>query len=674
MSGATVTSGVGGERGHPPAAAVTVAAAAGAAVLGALLWASAGRGMNWTLAGNICHSLLLATSGWWLGRSRAGRAVGWLLLGSGTAGAVDVLAAGWTAAGVAAGWPGSQVTAWVQLWLWALFVVPLFTVLPAVFPDGRPPAARLRWVPWLGAAATAVTALDGALGPGPLPVAGDPPPANPLAVGFAPVLSAASALTVGAAVLAAVASLALRWRRADPTQRQQMKFLWYAVAVVLGIELAGGLMPYQVAQTGYFLIPVLLVGAIVLSVRRYRLYDIDPFIRRTAVLAALTTLIFAVYLGIVSLLGTAVGPAPGLALIASAVVAAVAEPVRRRLQRAATRWLFGHRDEPLEALAALRGQLTAVADPSELPATTATAVARALRAPYVSVRLLSDGAHTEVARVGVPVGEPSVEVPLEWRNELVGTLVVGPRAPGEQYSRADLALLAELAHSIGSALHAVRLAAELRTAQERAVHARADERQRLRHDLHDGLGPLLSGIGLALDGVRRGAGDDGPLAADLDLISRQVRSAATAVRRIIDALQPAAVADLGLVGAVSDHLDRCAALPGAPRIAHRHDGVADAALPPAVAEAAYLVVLEAVANVLRHAGARTCTVSLTGGPRLTVQVDDDGGGIGERYVAGVGTGSMRRRVRELGGQFELGPRPGGGTRVRAVFPTGVPDE
>ncbi|MET8908986.1 ATP-binding protein [Micromonospora sp. NPDC004551] len=663
MSGAAVTAGAGGLRGSLRAAAVTAVFAL-AAVTGGLLVIVVGPGGSWTLASNMVHSLLLLAAGWWLRRSPDGRAVGGLLLGAGASGAGAVFAAGWTALG----WPGWQVAAWVQLWLWAMFVVPLFTVLPGIFPDGRPPTPAWRWVPWLGVAATAVTVLDGALGPGPLPTPDQP--ANPLAVGFSPALALASAVAVGAAVLAALASLAVRWRRGNRTQRQQLKFLWYGVALVLTIELVGGLMPRPVAQVGYFLIPVLLVGAIALSVRRYRLYDIDPFIRRTVVLAALTALIFAVYLGVVSVLGTAVGPAPGLALIASAVVAATADPVRRRVQRAVTRWLFGQREEPLEALAALRGQLRAVADPAELPGTTATVVARALRAPYVSVRLLADGVGEEVARVGTPLGEPSVEVPLEWRGELVGTLTVGPRVPGEPYARADLALLTELAHGIGSALHAVRLATELRVVQERAVHARADERRRLRHDLHDGLGPLLSGIGLALDGVRRDAGVDARLAADLQVISGQVRSAATAVRRIIDAMQPAAVADLGLVRAVAEHLDRCAALAGAPSFRYVHRSVADADLAPAVAEAAYLVVLEAVANVLRHARAATCTVSLTGGGGLGVRVDDDGCGIGERYVAGVGTGSMRRRVRELGGRFELGSRPGGGTRVAAVFPAG----
>jgi len=647
-----------------PVAAVIAAAAVAGTLAGGALALATGRALDWDLVGNVSHGLLLAGAGWWLTRSPAGRRVGWLLLGAGAADAVGVLAGGWAGAA----FPGWRVAAWVGLWIWALYVVPLFTVLPAIFPDGKAPSRGWRWVPWLGGAATVLTALAAAVEPGQLRPGGNAGPANPLAVPAGEALVMVAGVVVVAAVLAALASLGVRWHRAGPTQRQQMKFLWYAVAVVIAVELLGTLMPHHVAQAGYFLIPWLLVGAITLSVRRYRLYDIDPVIRRTVVFAALTTVVFAAYLGTAVVLGRAVGPSPGLALIASAAVAGLADPVRRRLQLLVSRWLFGQREEPLEALAGLRQQLHAVADPSEIPATTASTVARALRAGYVSIQLLTDGASREVASVGVPGAEPSVRVPLEWRGELVGTLTVGPRTPGEAYSRADLALLDELAHAIGSALHAVRLAEDLRAAQERAVHATADERRRLRHDLHDGLGPLLSGVGLALDGVRRTLSAGDPVADELRVIAGQVRSAATAVRRIIDALPPAAVADLGLVAAVTDHLERCAALPDAPRISYHHTDVDEARVPPAVADAAYFVVLEAVANVLRHARAATCTVTLTGGERLAVRIDDDGVGIGERYVAGVGTASMRRRVGELGGEFELRRRGSEGTTVRAVFP------
>jgi len=522
-------------------------------------------------------------------------------------------------------------------------------------------------VPWLGIGATALMTLASSVAPGELPIGNGH--TNPLAVPAGATLGAVADVVAVAAVVASVTSLLARWRKAGVTERQQLKLLCFAVGVVVVIELVGGLMPHHVGQAMFFLIPFLLIGAITLAERRYGLYGIDPVIRRTAVFITLTTVVFGVYLGVVSLLGTAVGHSPGIALIASAIVAGLAEPVRRRVQRLIGRLLYGQREEPLEALAGLRQRLAVAAGPADLALPTAESVANALRAGHVSIRLVADGQLTEVAAVGTRGAEPSIELPLEAHGEYVGVLSVGPRAPGESYSGADRALLTELAHTIGSALHAVQLANDLRASQEQAVHGITEERRRLRHDLHDGLGPLLSGVGLAVDGARRELSDDDPLAGELATIAAEVRSAATTVRRIIDALPPAAVADLGLVSAIADHLDRCAELPGAPRISFNADGLDESVVPAAVADAAYFVVLEATTNVLRHAHATQCLVTLgDDGSQLVVQVTDDGTGTGDGYVPGVGTLSMRRRTAEIGGELELSQRPVPGTSVRAVFP------
>ena len=85
--------------------------------------------------------------------------------------------------------------------------------------------------------------------------------------------------------------------------------------------------------------------------------------------------------------------------------------------------------------------------------------------------------------------------------------------------------------------------------------------------------------------------------------------------------------------------------------------------------AALRIVLEAATNVVRHAAATTCVVALSAdGGELAVQVDDDGSGMPAEAVPGVGSSSMRERAEEVGGTLAVGPRPGGGTRVRAVLP------
>jgi signal transduction histidine kinase len=87
--------------------------------------------------------------------------------------------------------------------------------------------------------------------------------------------------------------------------------------------------------------------------------------------------------------------------------------------------------------------------------------------------------------------------------------------------------------------------------------------------------------------------------------------------------------------------------------------------------AAYRIAQEAMTNVVRHAGAASCAVRFefdeeAGLLRLTVE--DDGRGIGEDSIAGVGLSSMRERAEELGGTCVVEPVSSGGTRVRAKLP------
>jgi signal transduction histidine kinase len=94
-----------------------------------------------------------------------------------------------------------------------------------------------------------------------------------------------------------------------------------------------------------------------------------------------------------------------------------------------------------------------------------------------------------------------------------------------------------------------------------------------------------------------------------------------------------------------------------------------AQLPAAVEVAAYRIAQEAVTNVVRHAEARACTITLdVADAGLRLMVEDDGNGLASDRRAGVGLGSMRERAEELGGTLDLEQRPGGGTCVRAQLP------
>lgn len=200
------------------------------------------------------------------------------------------------------------------------------------------------------------------------------------------------------------------------------------------------------------------------------------------------------------------------------------------------------------------------------------------------------------------------------------------------------------------------------TCVERAVDV---ERTRLRHDLHDGLGPLLCGIGLCARALselldERGLEKEHVL---LDRIRTELSRATTEVRHLIDALPPTAVASLGLVEALRDH----ARFVPPPTVVEIVAGALPA-LPPAVETAVYRIATEALTNVVRHADARHVQVTLAGGRRsLLVSIADDGHGI-VRASAGVGLTSIRHRAEAVGGSFSIRTAPGRGTEVRVHLP------
>ena len=134
---------------------------------------------------------------------------------------------------------------------------------------------------------------------------------------------------------------------------------------------------------------------------------------------------------------------------------------------------------------------------------------------------------------------------------MLGNLVVARRAPGEEFSAADLRLLEDLARQAGAAVHAVRLTTELQLARQRLVTVVEDERRRLRRDLHDGLGPTLAGIGLEIEAARNLLSQDVRVAdRALGGLSSKIEEAIKDIRRLVYQLRPPALDELGLAGAL----------------------------------------------------------------------------------------------------------------------------
>ena len=257
----------------------------------------------------------------------------------------------------------------------------------------------------------------------------------------------------------------------------------------------------------------------------------------------------------------------------------------------------------------------------------------------------------------------------------MGELIVGLRSGQHRLSPPDIAVLRLLAGPLAVAAHATALSAALQESRSGIVTAREEERRRLRRDLHDGLGPVLTGIAFKADAARntlKGADPAAGPARDLLAGLRADTTAAIAdIRRLVYGLRPPALDDLGLIGSLREQSARLALRPDVSGMAvtlNAPDRLP--ALPAAVEVAAYRIVTEAMTNAVRHsaAGRIEITLDVTDEAGLSIEVRDDGTGPPADWQPGVGVTSMRERAAELGGSCRFEAGPGGGGQVIALLP------
>jgi signal transduction histidine kinase len=363
-----------------------------------------------------------------------------------------------------------------------------------------------------------------------------------------------------------------------------------------------------------------------------------------------------------------------IAAIATGVIALLFQPLRERLQRGINRFLYGERDEPIRVLNQLGSQLENTSAPEAALPVIVDTIATTLRVPYVALEWTAeDGARVPAARYGAPRPD-IVRLPLRFQNQSLGELLVAPRSPGEKFTAADLQLLDNLARQAGAVVYTARLNSQLQQSRERIINEREQERKRLRRDLHDGLGPTLASQTLKLDAALELVnGDDAANAGARKILQDlkvQTQTTVADIRRIVYELRPPALDDLGLLGALRAHLAQSNDINGLQITFNASE------LPPlsaAVQVNAYRIVLEAVTNVVKHAGAQKCIVTLSGTDNLLqLSVQDDGIGIPANPPPGVGLGSMRERAQELGGTFMVESVEPQGTRVIARLPIQQP--
>ena len=576
-----------------------------------------------------------------------------------------------------------EVLAWANAALWVLnrfgAVLPAsVAVLLLIFPTGR--FLEGRWgtagkaalsLMFLGALLVVVAPAENRASDVQLPAGVDlDAGALPMPSAFVDVALPCTIAATVLGILVSMASVVVRYRRAAGVERDRMRWLAWSVlvlALVLGLSTFSDL---TAARDASILVMASLPPvAMTVGIVRPELVPVLDLLNATTVLALLSVVLVAVDLAAVALLDAALGDSLQQRQVVLAVLVLTAVlygPLRQRLSAVVRRLAYGERDRPYDVVAGLASTLEEAEEGAGQLAAVTEAVAAAFGVRYVRVEVDRPSGERIIATRGEAPAEVRT-LPITYRDQEVGRIVLPVRGLRSRLSRRDERLLADLVRQAATAARTSQLADELQDSRERLVVAREEERRRIRRDLHDGLGPSLSGVVYQLESARLLVDKD-PDAAKrtIERLSGHVQDVVADVRRLVHDLRPPALDDRGLVGALSQQAEQITSS-GGPTV--RVEASVLDQLPAAVEVAAYRIVGEALTNVTRHAHATSATLRLVSAmDQLLVEVTDDGTGISPEAQAGVGLVSLRERAAELGGRCEVLCPAGGGTVVRAWLP------
>ena len=620
-------------------------------------------------------------------RRNPGHAVGLLAAAGGFCLSLSAFAGAYAAYSLTHGQvlPASGFAEWLRGLAWYPGTTLLFILVPALFPDGRLPSPRWRTLVWAVAAGILVQLVWVSLSQlmfgfqnvdGPYAAAG----------WLFNILTTLSGVLWIIPLFAAVVALGVRFRRSRGLERQQLK--WFLAAVAFqailwassfAVSPVTHLSPYQ---NPYFeaLIPLTMLAmplAIGVAILRHRLYDIDIVISRGLVYAGLATFITVAYLLVVVGIGFVVGtggrPNLPLSIIAMALVVVLIQPVRVRLQRLANQLVYGIPTDPYAVLAEL-SKTAAAGDVDHALAQIAQAFAKGMGSPRARVRLLLPDATARTATWPPgATGNFGQSFAVAEGGETVGEI--------EADGSGDQRLTEALTGQAGLALRTLRLSAELTTrlaqleaqageltaSRTRLVQAQETERRRLERDLHDGIQQdlvvLIAKARLARNQLDR----DPALAAEtLAELQNSAQHAVADLRSLARGIHPAVLSSRGLVEAIDSIAAR---MPVGVRV-DADQTARKVRFAPAIEGAAYFVVAEGLANVLKHSGATEATVTISASDSwLHVAIADDGRGFDAGAVRESGLRGLRDRVAALGGHVEI-VGGGSGTRLEASLPSG----
>ena len=611
---------------------------------------------------------------------------------------------------------GAAAMAWLQSWLLWLFWPGTVVYLLLLFPTGAPPSRRWWPVAWATALFAVIMVLDSLISPGRLNdvmrsngvVSYWFPATNPIGLPrlshLLEIPSTAARMGTYALILVAAFAAIRRFRRSTSVERQQLKWLAYAGAVIFVGVIVLITSRQQVGQV-LTALDIILLGTLVgipaaagIAILKYHLYDIDIVINKTLLFGAMAAFITLVYVAIVvgigNLLGQSGKPNLGLSILATAIVAVAFQPVRERVQRLANQLVYGRRATPYEVLSQFSGRIATTYGSEEILPQMANVLAEGTGASRADVWLrigdhmasaaswpAEDRASARsVALTGQLLPSmPAVTrlVPVHQQGELLGALSINKR-PGEAVTPIEDDLLKNLAAQAGLVLRNVGLAAELRAkleeisrqavelraSRQRIVAAQDAERRRLERNIHDGaqqnLVALTVRLRLAMNQMKtnpaRAVESVRGLEAETDEALRTLRDLARGI-------YPPILREQGLAAALKAQAGR---MPGVVDVSASGFGRQPADLEATI----YFCCLEALQNAAKHALASTVRVTLEQqAGNVLFSVIDDGVGFEQATVkAGAGFQNMKDRVEALGGHLDVVAAPRSGTRVTGYIP------
>ena len=592
---------------------------------------------------------------------RPANPAGWLMLTIGLVWSLGVTPP--TPPGSALSWAGSA--------FWVLPFGLMGTHLLLRLPNGQLPSTRWRLLSRASTFAMALTIFGFLFDP---ETRGNPVANRQLAMS-----GLVGLILLAVCILASVASLFVRRRRADAVERHQLRwiaaggivfFVGWLLSLVVSIvwhvpdrSTASTILGFA-TLTAYAAVPL----GIGFAILKYRLFDIDVVIRKALIVGVLAVFFTTVYAAIVGGVGAGVGSrsTPALSFVAAALVAIGVQPVLARARRFADRVVYGERATPYEVLADFGKQLAGTYAADDVLPRIARILHDGVGASRARVLLRVGDAFREVAAWpsdADPDGTDDLSVEVSDRGDVLGALAV-TMPTNDPVDEGKTKLVADLAAQAGLVLRNVRLLEELKASQRRIVSAQDHERRRLERDIHDGAQQQLVALAVKARLARSLVDRDGAKAREmLDQIGVETRDALENLRDLARGIYPPLLADKGLVAALEAQA-RKARLP----VTIAPDGVGR--YPQEVEAAVYFSILEALQNVAKYANAPNVSIALEHDDgRLTFEVRDDGRGFdAEARAYGTGLQGIADRLTALDGSLEIRSAVGRGTAVIGSVP------